>query len=117
MNFFADHCLSFRTVRFLRELGHDVVTAKQLGKHKLPDPDLLKFAESLDRVFITEDRDFGDILIYPPADHQGIIIISTRTRERIVLHAILQKYLVNKTRDELRHLMVLIEENVVRIRR
>jgi len=117
VNFFADHCLSFRTVRFLRELGHDVVTAKQLGKHKLPDADLLSLAESLDRIFITEDRDFGDILLYPPANYQGIIIVSTRTRERFVLHATLQKFLSNKTRDGLRHLMVLIEENVVRVRR
>lgn len=117
MNFFADHCLSFRTVRFLRGLGYDVVTAKQLGKHKLPDADLLSLAESLDRVFITEDRDFGDILIYPPANHQGIIIVSTRTRERLVLHTTLQKYLAHKTRDDLRHLMMLIEENIVRIRR
>lgn len=117
MNFFADHCLSFRTVRFLRELGYDVVTAKQLGKHKLPDAELLSLAESFDRVFITEDRDFGDILIYPPANHQGIIIVSTRTRERRVLHATLQKYLANKIRDDLRHLMMLVEENIVRIRR
>lgn len=117
MNFFADHCVSFRTVRFLRERDHDIVTARQLGKHKLPDADLLLLAESLDRVFITEDRDFGDILIYPPVNHQGIIVISTRTRERLVLHATLQKYLANKTRDDLRHLMVLIEENVVRVRR
>jgi predicted nuclease of predicted toxin-antitoxin system len=117
VNFLADHCLSFRTVRFLRQLGHDVVTVKQLGQQKSPDPDLLKLAESLDRVFITEDRDFGDILLYPPANYQGIIVVSTRTRERVVLHATLQKYLATKTRDDLRHLMVLIEENIVRIRR
>lgn len=116
MNFLADHCLSFRTVRFLRQLGHDVVTVKQLGQQKSSDPDLLAFAESLDRVFITEDRDFGDILFYPPANYQGIIVVSTRTKERGVVHSTLQKYLDNKTHDDLRHLMVLIEENIVRVR-
>jgi len=116
VNFLADHCLSFRTVRSLRHAGHDVVTVKELGKHKSPDPDLLVLAESLDRVFITEDREFGNILLHPPADHQGIIVVSTRIKERVTLHATLDKYLANKSRDDLRHLMVLVSENVVRIR-
>ncbi len=117
MNFLADHCLSFRTVRFLRQQGHEVITVKQLGQQKSPDPDLLALAESLDRVFITEDRDFGDILLYPPANYQGIIVVSTRTKERVVLHATLQKYLANKIHNDLRHALILIEENIVRIRR
>ena len=52
--------------------GHDVVEAQTLG----PDPGdraLLELAESENRVLITIDRDFGELIYLRRVSHAGLI--------------------------------------------
>jgi predicted nuclease of predicted toxin-antitoxin system len=66
MKLFLDHCVSRRTVEHLRQLGHDILTSKELGQERAFDPDVLELATKTDRVMVTEDRGFGDVRRYPP---------------------------------------------------
>ena len=55
MKFLADHCLSMRTVQFLRDEGFTITTLRELDKHRLPDPDVLFLANERGEILITED--------------------------------------------------------------
>jgi predicted nuclease of predicted toxin-antitoxin system len=59
MKFLADQDVYAATVNFLKDLGHDVVTASQLGMARAKDVLLLLTAHDQGRIFITRDRDFG----------------------------------------------------------
>ena len=44
------------TARFLRELGHDLVTAAELGLSRAADTVLLARAAQESRIFVTRDK-------------------------------------------------------------
>jgi len=46
-------------VRFLRDLGHDVIPVAQMGLSQAGDEELLRIAQEQNRIFVTRDRDLG----------------------------------------------------------
>ena len=61
------------TIDQLKEWGHDVVTAKELGMQRAADEDLLKKARELDRLLITRDKDFGTLVFLKKELSPGVI--------------------------------------------
>ena len=60
MRFLADQDVYAATVRFLAGLGHDVLTAAQLGLSTATDSLVLQTAQQDRRILVTRDRDYGD---------------------------------------------------------
>ncbi|TVM04203.1 MAG: hypothetical protein CV087_00735 [Candidatus Brocadia sp. WS118] len=56
--------LTFQTVDFLRQHGHDVVTAKELDLHMTSDEALLEKAKTADRLFIPRDKDYWCVSVF-----------------------------------------------------
>lgn len=56
--------------------GIDVLTAQAVGRagQKIPDSQQLAYATQLDRVIVTEDRDFV-ALAHTPVPHAGVILL------------------------------------------
>lgn len=117
MNLLIDHCVSQRTVEFLRHLGHDILTLKELGKEKAKNSEVLRFAKETDRVLVTENRGFGDIRKYPPHQYQGIILLRVRNPAiRSANHRTLETFLNSTHRDALRG-VIHIDTGRVRLRK
>jgi predicted nuclease of predicted toxin-antitoxin system len=74
MRFLADQDVYGMTARFLSGLGHDVVTAAQLGLAQAEDADLLLVAQKDGRLFVTRDRDFGG-LVFVQGSGPGVIYL------------------------------------------
>lgn len=85
MRFLVDRCAGRRLAEALRGTGHDVVEARTLG----PDPGdraLLELAESLDRVLVTIDTDFGELIYLHDVPHAGLVRLpDVPTERRIAL--------------------------------
>ena len=62
MKFLSDMGISLRTVDWLRELGHDVVHLRDRGLQKLPDDEILDLALVEQRIILTIDLDFAQLL-------------------------------------------------------
>jgi predicted nuclease of predicted toxin-antitoxin system len=62
MKFLADMGISPSSVRLLRADGHDAVHLIELGLNKLSDAGILAKARSENRVVLTNDLDFGDLM-------------------------------------------------------
>jgi len=60
MKLLTDQDVYALTVRFLRSLGHDTVTAAELELDRASDLEILRRAERGQRIVITRDRDFGN---------------------------------------------------------
>lgn len=62
MKFLTDQDVYAATSRFLSGLGRDVATVAALGRAQAADADLLRVAQSEGRVFVTRDRDYGNLV-------------------------------------------------------
>ena len=72
MRFLIDRCAGHRLAVGLRQHGHDVVEATQLG----PDPgdrSLLEQALREQRVLVTIDTDFGQLVFQEGLPHGGLL--------------------------------------------
>ena len=87
MRFLVDRCAGRRLAEWLRNDGHDVIEARTLG----PDPGdkaLLELAESTDRVLITIDTDFGELIYLHDISHAGLVRLpDVPAEQRIILVA------------------------------
>jgi len=67
----ADANIPYKVVKLLLERGFDVITPPSFAK----DDEVAKLAKSKERIIITFDRHFGNILLFPPEKYAGIIFI------------------------------------------
>jgi predicted nuclease of predicted toxin-antitoxin system len=70
----VDECLPMDFVAELRARGHDVTWARE--SHRMAsDEELLRIAQSQNRIILTEDRDFGRLTIRNKMPAIGIVMI------------------------------------------
>ena len=73
--FYADENVPYAVVDAVRDLGHDVLTAREDGRagFGIDDPDVLARAIELDRTVLTKDRDDYHYLHSIVPNHAGIV--------------------------------------------
>ena len=115
MDFLVDECLGPLVVRWLRDEGHDVISIFESARGAA-DQDILAWAAREDRVLLTADKDFGDLVFRDRRTHRGVILLrlDDETRPNIirVLADLLAQHL-----DEIDHNFVVVTETSVRINR
>jgi predicted nuclease of predicted toxin-antitoxin system len=114
MRFLADENVSRRVVERLRLQGHDV--ALVAGTHAgISDPDVLKLAGTEARILITEDRDFGDLVVRQRLNVGGVILLEldrlSNNMEADRVAAVVAMHV-----DRLTNNLVVIEPARVRVR-
>ena len=73
--FLLDQCSDARLLAYLLALGHD---AKRIGRdfpRGLSDRDVLAIARQEERILITDDRDFGEMVVRLNEPHNGVIFL------------------------------------------
>jgi predicted nuclease of predicted toxin-antitoxin system len=116
MRFLTDQDIFAITVRFLSDLGHDVVTAGHIGLSEAEDLELLRMAQQQGRIFVTRDRDF-DGLVFVGGSGAGIIYLRIPPSTQKAVHAELERVLALYSEPELQSSFVVIEPGRHRIRR
>jgi len=109
MRFLADHDVYAVTVEWLRQQGHDVVTAKDLGMQQATDENLLAKAKELDRLFLSRDKDFGALVFLHAAGFSGVIFLRVTPITIEEVHNELHRLLSEQTEGELKTLYCVIE--------
>lgn len=71
MRFLADENVPENAVKFLREKGHDVSRSAPGTSDKA----LAETARREHRVILTHDKDFANILEFPPRLYPGIVLL------------------------------------------
>lgn len=83
MRFLVDRCAGHRLAEWLDNAGHDVLEALALGQDP-GDKTLLEPAEAENRVLITIDKDFGELIFLHRVSHAGLIRLpDVRMSQRI----------------------------------
>ena len=84
MRLLADESCDFRVVQALRLAGHDVVAIVEIAPGS-PDDAVLELAQRERRVFLTEDRDFGQLAYAASAREMGVILLRYPSSTRVAL--------------------------------
>ena len=73
LNFYLDQMLRLDVAQALRNEGHDVMRASEVGQARADDYEILQKAIAENRILITLDEHFGDWVILPLSKHPGVI--------------------------------------------
>ena len=84
MKFLLDVCAASRSMHaLLASLGHDVLSARETAP-RASDEALLALANEEERVLITEDKDFGELVFVHRLPHPCIIrFLDMRVAEKV----------------------------------
>ena len=72
MNFLVDRCAGTKLAAWLRANGHNVLEARNLGADP-GDRALLELAAASNRILVTIDSDFGELIYLHNSAHAGLI--------------------------------------------
>lgn len=116
MNLFLDQDVYLATVRFLEAQDHDIVRPSDFGLSQAADANLLRLAQAQARIFITRDRDFGN-LVFVQQLGSGVIYLRMMPATQEQVHAELAKVLESYSADELQRAFVVVDPTGHRFRR
>ncbi len=117
MRFLADMGVSATTVRALRAAAHDAVHLREEGLIRLPDPDIVAKAIQEQRVVLTFDLDFGDILAVSRAEGPSVIIFRLRNQTPAAVNPRLFRVISNCAAELTSGAIIIVEDQGYRLRR
>lgn len=116
MNFLLDQDVYSLTDRFLRGLGHQVVTAAELGLSRASDSMLLARAAQEKRILVTRDKDYGG-LVFLERLGRGVILLRISPSTVEATHTQLKFVLESHAESELSTAFVVVEPGQHRFRK
>ena len=87
MRFLADMGVSIRVVEWLRSNGYDAKHLREEGLHRMPNGEIFTKAIHENRIIITFDLDFGEIVALSKGKKASVILFRLHnTRTSHVIH-------------------------------
>lgn len=118
MRFFVDESLSPRVADVLTERGHEAVHVRDRGLERAADPMVLEYARREERVLVTADTDFGDLLAREGGTAPSIVLFRRSGQRRAAERASLLLANLETVEEELtKGAIVVFEGERVRVRR
>lgn len=115
MRFLADESCDFAAVQALRAAGHDVTVVAEVARGA-PDSRVIELARSAQRILLTEDKDFGQLVFAAARETSGVVLIRWPVAARSTMGRVLVE-LVASHGDSLRGSFVVVEPGRVRMSR
>lgn len=114
LQFLADESCDFGVVRALRAEGYDVVALTEITTRSLDD-EVIAQSFNEDRILLTEDKDFGQLVFASRADSAGVILIRFPGNARKTLQATIVK-LIREQGNAIRNAFVVVQPGHIRVR-
>ena len=77
MKLIVDECVGTSVVAYLCDVGHDVVAVVD-AMPEADDQEILDRAVSEDRIVVTNDKDFGELVYRSGWEHRGVVPLRLR---------------------------------------
>jgi len=109
--------IAMRIVEWLRKEGHDAIHLREVGLHRLPNGEIFRKANSENRIILTFDLDFSEIVALSGTKLVSVILFRLRnTRSPYVLKRL--EHVLEQSSDLLQSgaVVIVVEETRHRIR-
>jgi predicted nuclease of predicted toxin-antitoxin system len=97
-------------------LGHDISTADDEGLLSKPDAVVAAAAKRENRVLLTLDVEFANLVKYPPGSHPGIILFRPRTFGPLAVNQFIQDFLCATDVQNFAGCVVVVDTTRIRVR-
>lgn len=111
MRYLLDESADYRLASRLTELGHYVSAVAREYPRALPERDVLALALRERRVLITNDLDFGSLIIRDELPHYGVVLFRLRTTRLAAKEARLD-FVLRRYADQLNGFLTVTETRV-----
>jgi predicted nuclease of predicted toxin-antitoxin system len=115
MKFLVDENVRRSAVEWLRGQGYDVVYVAE-NYAQLEDEKILKVAHQQNRILITNDKDFGNLVFHQRLASHGVILFRLFREDKQKFVAILE-ILLEKYAHKLEDNFIIVSEDYIRFRR
>jgi predicted nuclease of predicted toxin-antitoxin system len=117
MFFLVDQDVYKITLKFLKNEGHDAIPVKEVGLEQSPDRVLLQKAKEMGRIFITRDKDFGNLVFFEKEVSSGVFLLRGKSSEIKFTYKELNKIFKSHAEEELKKSFCVVESGRHRIRK
>ncbi|KAA0008841.1 MAG: hypothetical protein FE036_01520 [Thermoplasmata archaeon] len=108
MKFLLDADMPKSTADIIRSFGYDVEDVRDIGLGAAKDKEIIEYALKNERIIVTRDTDFGEVLRYPK--HPGAIIfrlpytfIAEKINERV------KKFFETVDEKDIKNTIIIVE--------
>ena len=116
MKFMLDMGISPKTAVFLRSLGYDAIHLHERESDRSTDPAVLQMARNEERILLTHDLDFGELIAASGGNAPSVIIFRLRNMNPKNVNRFLNG-IITEHRDALeKGAIVSVTEGRVRVR-
>jgi predicted nuclease of predicted toxin-antitoxin system len=74
-DFLVDASLPRATGDLIRQYGHQATDVRDIGLGAASDQDIADHARQHQLAVVSADQDFGNVLLFPPAQYHGLVVI------------------------------------------
>ena len=117
MRFKVDESLHVEVADLLRGQGHDALTVFDQGLRGRGDHDIADMCRSENRVLLSLDLDFSNILMYPPENYPGLIVLRLRKKSRATVRRVATRVINHLNKETLAGRLWVVDEHRIRIHR
>ncbi|NUO83853.1 DUF5615 family PIN-like protein [candidate division KSB1 bacterium] len=117
MRFLGDMGIASSTVRWLKSQGHEAKHLREEGLQRLPDDEIFSKAKNENRIILTCDLGFGDIVASAGTTLPSVIIFRLQDQRPIVVNQRLEVVLRAAGADLAKGAIISVDEFKYRIRR
>ena len=100
----------------LRNAGFEADTVADQGLSGADDTVIASRSRSEDRVLVTLDLDFANVLAYPPAQHAGMIVLRSKRLDKPTVLRLMQRIVLALTNRTPTGELWIVEADRIRIR-
>lgn len=112
MRFLLDQSTDARLIVYLRSHGHDATRIAADYPGGLPDSEVLAIAVREDRILITDDRDFGELVFAQRQIHAGVIYLRLGEYADLTTKTARLAYILDHYGDQLTQFLVVTLRSV-----
>jgi predicted nuclease of predicted toxin-antitoxin system len=116
VKFKLDENLGVRTQKIIRDAGHDIQTVYEEAISGISDDQLFSFCQNEQRVLLTLDLDFANVLRFPPEKTEGIVVIRLpRNPSLPLLEQLVRQFLLALEQIPIENKLWIVELGRVRV--
>ena len=112
--FLADVSLGKRAEQWLLENGYDVLIIRSINP-SMPDSEILALAVTQNRMVITIDKDFGELVYRSGQSHRGVLLLRLETETSVEKVRVLSHILTTYS-DQMENMFCVYQNGQLRIR-
>ncbi len=118
VHFLVDASMPRATAELIRTFGHQATDVRDIELGSAADAVIARHARENRLCIVTRDRDFGNILDYPPGQYAGLVVLRTpEVAPRSVVLAILESFLQQtEIVEQISGRLAVVEPNRIRVR-